>query len=81
MQGSRLASQEQYRLPLDTLAIVAECLAGDKWQGTLASLNVTSRAVQEYTSPILYETLILIMDEEYEDYGDVVLSDAWKYTR
>lgn len=52
-----------------------------KNQKTLASLNITSRAVQEYTKAILYDTVILISDEECQDFLAPVLSDGWKYTR
>jgi hypothetical protein len=76
-----MAIQDEYKLPLDAIVIVAEYLAGEKCQATLASLNVASKAVREYTSSILYETLILIMDEERREPVVVVPCENWKYTR
>jgi hypothetical protein len=46
-------------MPPEILGVVSEFLAGQHSFGSLASLNVASRAIHEETLSVLYETLLL----------------------
>jgi hypothetical protein len=52
-------------LPIEVYGTIADLLAGDQAFGTLASLNLTSRAVREETLPVLFETLL------FDDYVEL----------
>jgi hypothetical protein len=45
------------QLPTELVAVIAEFLAGDLALGSLAQLNLTTRAIHQETLPVLFETV------------------------
>jgi hypothetical protein len=50
---------DRLSLPLDVIGVIAKCLIDDYAFGSCAALNVTCKAVEEETSPILWKTCVL----------------------
>jgi hypothetical protein len=53
-------------LPLDIHGVIAEFLAGAFAFGTLANLNVANQGIRDVTTPVLYETLLMDRDIDWE---------------
>jgi hypothetical protein len=47
-------------LPLEVIVLVGQFLAGQNSLATLASLTVTCKLLEQETTPVLYETVILL---------------------
>jgi hypothetical protein len=45
------------QLPTELVVVIAEFLAGDLALGSLAQLNLATRAIHEETLPVLFETV------------------------
>jgi hypothetical protein len=55
-------------LPVDIYGVIAEFLAGAFAFGTLANLNVADHGIRDVTTPVLYETLLLDRELDWERY-------------
>lgn len=55
-------------LPLDVYGVIAEFLAGSFAFATLANLNVANHSIWDETTPVLYETLLLDRQIDWERY-------------
>jgi hypothetical protein len=61
-------------LPLDVIGIIAKCLIVNYAYGTCAALNVTAKAVEEETTPILWKTFVLWGVKTFESFPESVWS-------
>jgi hypothetical protein len=68
-------------LPPEVWAVVAEHLRGDGSISTLASLNRTSWDIHDSTLPVLYETVELETEEDFERSVGFGVPRGWLYTR
>jgi hypothetical protein len=74
-------------LPLDIYGVIAEFLAGAFAFGTLASLNVANHLIRDETTSVLYETLLLDREVDWqrytfgEPYEDLPPKTSLEYTK
>jgi hypothetical protein len=84
MTTAEVAASECLQIPVELFSVIGGFLAGDLCFGTLANLNVASKAVMEETLPVLYETIFLQWSESLcgtlRDKGEGV-QGAWKHVK
>lgn len=68
-------------LPAEIFSIIGGFLAGDLCFRTLADLNVASRAINEETLAVLYDTIILKWSNNVSDVLKGDKGKGWKYVR
>jgi hypothetical protein len=70
------------QLPVELIGVIAEHLIGGHAFGTVASLNLASKAIRRETLPVLYETLLLEHCKGLEYYrSGGAFSEGLKFTK
>lgn len=75
---------EFLRLPVEIFGVIAGLLTGCHAFGTVANLNVASRAIHHETLPVLYETVLPDNVKNLPYYGGggkIQKPNGFRYTR